>query len=84
METYWYPAAGYDGYYQDRLRVSEPEPTTIDGQQSDLFRYSANDFAVMLKPDGVSFAELRVQGNWNGKAEILAVLANVMKVDVET
>ena len=81
---YWYPAAGYDGYYQDRLRVSEPEPTTIDGQQSDLFRYSANDFAVMLKPDGISFAELRVQGNWNGKSEILAVLAKVKKVDVQT
>ena len=84
VEMNWYPAAGYDGYYQDRLGVSEPEPTTIDGQQSDLFRYSANDFAVMLKPDGISFAELRVQGNWNGKSEILAVLAKVKKVDVQT
>ena len=84
VEMNWYPAAGYDTYYQDRLGVSEPEPMTIDGQQSDLFRYSDKDFAVMLKPDGVSFAELRVQGNWNGKSEILAVLAKVKKVDVET
>ena len=78
----WYPAAGYDGYYTDRLDVSKPESTTVDGQQSDLFRYSDNDFAAMLKPDGTSFAELRAQGDWNGKAAILAVFAKVKKVDV--
>jgi hypothetical protein len=41
--------------YTDRLAVSPAEPATVDGWTGHLFRYSAGDFAVMLRPrDGVS------------------------------
>ena len=79
----WYPADQYDNYYTDRLEVSTPEPVKVDGWPGDLFRYSADDFAVMLRPrDGV-FVELRAQGDWTRDA-FDRVLADVVRVDVRT
>lgn len=84
LEVNWYEADAYDSYFKDRLDVSTPEPITVAGQHGALFRYSSDDFAVMLKPDGAAFAELRTGRGWKDKAEVLAVLAKVKKVDVET
>jgi hypothetical protein len=79
----WYAAEDYDGYYQDRLYVSRPEPVKVDGWPGHRFRYSAGDFAVMLRPrDGV-FVELRTAGTWN-RTTFDRVLADVERVDVRT
>lgn len=80
----WYEADQYDFYYKDRLNVSKPVPITVAGQDGMLFRYSATDFAVMLKPDGSAFAELRTGQGFKDKADFLAVVAEIKKVDVDT
>ncbi|RLP96185.1 hypothetical protein [Micromonospora sp. CV4] len=79
----WYPAGQYDGYHRDRLHVSEPEPVKVDGWPGDLFRYSASDFAVMLKPRDGSFVELRTGGALT-RNEFDRVLADVVRVDART
>lgn len=85
LEMNWYPARAYDSYYEDRLDVGDPEPTTVAGQNGALFRYSAHDFAVMLEPKGGSFVELRTGiGGWEDKAAVLDLLAKVQPVDVDT
>ena len=82
LEMNWYPAGQYDGYRADRLHVSAPESVQVDSWPGDLFRYSADDFAVMLRPrDGV-FVELRA-GGWT-RDEFDRVLADVVRVDVRT
>lgn len=78
----WYPAAGYDDYHKDRLEVSKPEPVKVDGWPGDLFRYSANDFAVMLRPRDGSFVELRGGGLTRGEFD--RVFADVVRVDART
>lgn len=83
LEMNWYPAKEYDGYYTDRLNVSKPEPATVDGLPGSLFRYSASDFAIMLRPrDGV-FVELRTSGNWT-RADFDRVVVDIKRVDVQT
>ncbi|MEU5723504.1 hypothetical protein ABZ783_16990 [Micromonospora sp. NPDC047738] len=83
LEMNWYPAGQYDGYRTDRLHVSAPEPVTVDSWPGDLFRYSADDFAVMLRPrDGV-FVELRTGGHWT-RDTFDQVLTDVVRVDVRT
>jgi hypothetical protein len=79
----WYPADGYDSYYQDRLAVSRPEAVQVDGGAGSLFRYSDNDFAVMLRPRDGAFAELRTGGAWTRTA-FDKVIAEVVRVDVPT
>ncbi|MFE9957567.1 hypothetical protein [Micromonospora sp. NPDC005299] len=82
VEMNWYPAAQYDGYHADRLNVSPPEAVKVDGWQGDLFRYSAKDFAVMLRPrDGV-FVELRAEGG--NRSQFDRILTHVVRVDVRT
>jgi hypothetical protein len=83
MEMNWYPAGQYDGYYKDRLEVSEPEPVKVDGWPGDLFRYSASDFAVMLRPRDGSFVELRTGGRWT-RSQFDQVLGDVVRVDART
>jgi hypothetical protein len=82
MEMNWYPADQYDDYHTDRLAVSKPAPVQVDGRAGDLFRYSDNDFAVMLRPRDGAFVELRVQGL--ARAAFDRVLADVKHVDVPT
>ncbi|MDH6466409.1 hypothetical protein M2302_006617 [Micromonospora sp. A200] len=83
VEMNWYPAGQYDGYHEDRLHVSKPEPVKVDGWSADLFRYSASDFAVMLRPRDGSFVELRTGGTWT-RSEFDRVLADVVRVDART
>lgn len=83
LEMNWYPAAQYDGYHKDRLHVSKPEPVQVDGWPADLFRYSASDFAVMLRPRDGSFVELRTGGAWT-RGEFDRVIADVVRVDART
>ncbi|MGN9777483.1 hypothetical protein ACTMS0_17205 [Micromonospora sp. H33] len=83
LEMNWYPAGQYGGYHEDRLRVSKPEPVKVDGWPGDLFRYSASDFAVMLRPRDGSFVELRTGGAWT-RSEFDQVLADVIRVDART
>ncbi|MFI7576112.1 hypothetical protein [Micromonospora sp. NPDC049497] len=83
VEMNWYPAGQYDGYHEDRLHVSKPEPVKVDGWPADLFRYSASDFAVMLRPRDGSFVELRTGGAWT-RSEFDRVLADVVRVDART
>ncbi len=83
LEMNWYPAAQYDSYHEDRLRVSAPEPVRVDGWRADLFRYSASDFAVMLRPRDGSFVELRTGSAWT-RGEFDRVLADVVRVDART
>ncbi|PWR06816.1 hypothetical protein DKT68_21130 [Micromonospora acroterricola] len=79
----WYPAGQYDGYRQDRLHVSKPEQVKVDGWAGELFRYTASDFAVMLRPRDGSFVELRAGGAWT-RGEFDRVLADVVRVDART
>lgn len=83
LEMNWYRAQDYNGYYTDRLEVSPPEPVTVDGWAGNLFRYSANDFAVMLRPRGDSFVEMRAQGRWT-RTTFDKILTKVKRVDVKT
>lgn len=83
VEMNWYPADQYDGYHKDRRHVSTPEPVRVDGWPADLFRYSATDFAVMLRPRDGSFVELRTGGDWT-RSEFDQVLADVVRVDART
>ncbi|TYB35434.1 hypothetical protein FXF50_23675 [Micromonospora sp. AP08] len=82
LDMNWYPADQYDGYHADRRHVSDPEAVKVDGWPGDVFRYSANDFAVMLRPrDGV-FVEIRAAGG--DRTEFDRILAHVVRVDVRT
>jgi hypothetical protein len=83
LEMTWYPAGQYDGYRRDRLNVSPPEPATVDGWAGEMFRYSVNDFAVMLRPRDGAFVELRTAGAWN-EANFDQVLADIVRADVRT
>ncbi|MEU2610508.1 hypothetical protein ABZ570_02795 [Micromonospora sp. NPDC007271] len=83
LEMNWYPAEGYEDRYKDRLQVSNPEPVEVDGWQGDLFRYAADDFAVMLRPRDGSFVELRTGGGWT-RSEFDRVLGHVVQVDART
>ncbi|MEV4349708.1 hypothetical protein AB0J83_35060 [Actinoplanes sp. NPDC049596] len=83
LEMNWYPAGEYDGYYKDRLDVSPPVATAVDGWKGARFTYSQSDFAIMLEPrDGV-FAELRTGGPWT-LAGFGEVVAAIKRVDVDT
>ncbi|MET8121518.1 hypothetical protein [Micromonospora sp. NPDC005189] len=83
LEMNWYPADTYAVRYADRLSISRPETVEVDGWPGDLFRYSARDFAVILRPrDGV-FVEMRTGDNWSRK-EFDRVLAAVVRVDART
>ncbi|MBM0279787.1 hypothetical protein [Micromonospora tarensis] len=79
----WYEASEYDGRYEDRLEVSKPEPVQVDRWPGDLFRYSASDFAVMLRPRDGSFIEMRTASAWT-RADLDRVLASVVRVDART
>jgi hypothetical protein len=80
LDMNWYPADQYDGYHADRRNVSAPEAVKVDGWAGDLFRYDAEDFAVMLRPrDGV-FVELRAGGA--NRSEFDRLLTHVVRVDV--
>ncbi|KAB1916098.1 hypothetical protein [Micromonospora sp. AMSO31t] len=82
MDMNWYPADQYDGYHADRRNVSAPQAVKVDGWPGDLFRYSGEDFAVMLRPrDGV-FVELRASGG--NRTEFDRILTHVVRVDVRT
>ncbi|WBB78256.1 hypothetical protein O7606_18710 [Micromonospora sp. WMMD882] len=83
LEMNWYPAARYDLYRADRLHVSKPEQVSVNGWPGDLFRYSASDFAVMLRPRDGSFVELRTSGAWS-RTDFDKVLASVVRVDARS
>jgi hypothetical protein len=76
----WYPADQYQGYYEDRLHVSKAEPVKVDDRPGALFRYSASDFAVMLRPQDGAFVEMRTGGAWT-RTDFNKVLADVVHVD---
>ncbi|MFD0525352.1 hypothetical protein [Paractinoplanes durhamensis] len=59
LEMNWYPTSDYDSRYKDRLDVSAPQPAKVAGQDGSLFTYSANDFAIIVKPKNGSYVELR-------------------------
>ncbi|MFD2762854.1 hypothetical protein [Micromonospora eburnea] len=83
LEMNWYPAGSYEGFYADRLRVSKPEPVTVDSWPGDLFIYNTGDFEVLLRPrDGVIVA-LRTSGNWT-RDSLGRVLSDVVRVDART
>ncbi|XVU26706.1 hypothetical protein ACQPZJ_06535 [Actinoplanes sp. CA-054009] len=80
----WSAAEYYDGYYKDRLDVSPPVATAIDGWKGVRFTYTASDFAIMLEPrDGV-FAELRTSGGAWTLAGLGEVVSHIKRVDVDT
>lgn len=83
LEFVWYRADQYAGYFEDRLDVSAPRPFSIDGQDGSEFRYSTTDIAVMLRPSGGTFSEIRTGGGWRNRAEIVAVLRTVRAVSVQ-
>ncbi|SBT37400.1 hypothetical protein [Micromonospora auratinigra] len=79
----WYPGNQYGGYHADRLDVSAPQAVKVDGWPADLFRYGADEFAVMLRPRDGSFVELRSSRGWSRK-DFDALLGHVVRVDVRT
>ncbi|KAA1420411.1 hypothetical protein FE697_015710 [Mumia zhuanghuii] len=84
LEFNWYAADQYDGYLVDRRDVSAPRPFSIDGQDGSEFQYSSHDIAVMLRPSGNTFAEIRTGiGGWRDRAEIVAVLRTIRAASVE-
>jgi hypothetical protein len=84
LEFDWYPADQYDSYYKDRLDVSGPEPATVDGMPGSRFTYSADDFAVMLKPRNGLFVEMRTGIHGWTRASFDAVLPHIKQVDART
>jgi hypothetical protein len=83
LEINWYPAKEYQGYYSGRLNVSKPEPGKVDGIDGSIFTYSASDFAIMLKPNDDTFAELRTGGKWTRSA-FDQELTRIKRADVQT
>jgi len=83
LEMDWYPASQYASYHLDRLHVSKPVPVRVAGWPGERFRYTATDFAVMLRPRDVSFVEMRTGNTWT-RAEFDRVLAAVVRVDART
>jgi hypothetical protein len=83
LEMTWYTAGQYDDYHTSRLDVSAPEPVQVDNGPGELFRYSADDFAVMLPPRDSVFVEMRTAGGWT-RDGLDRVLAGVVHVDVRT
>jgi hypothetical protein len=83
VEMNWYAAEYYDSYYADRLPLSRPEPVKVDGWAGNLFRYSAHDFAVMLKPRDGAFVELRADGDLTRRT-LDGILADTVLVDERT
>lgn len=83
LEITWYPDEAYPDYYRDRLHVSDPEKTRVAGHDAAVFRYTDQDFAVMLKPFGDTFVEYRTKSAWS-RAEFDRVLADIVQVDVRT
>ncbi|MEH1164503.1 hypothetical protein V6V47_03855 [Micromonospora sp. CPCC 205539] len=83
LEMNWYQARQYDGYHQSRLNVSKPEPVQVDRWPGELFRYSADEFAVMLRPRDGAFVEMRTSGGW-ARSDFDRVLASVVRVDART
>ncbi len=81
LEMNWYPADSHQGYYDDRLEVSDPEAATVAGVKANVFTYAADDFAAMLDPDGSAFVELRAQGMDRGDFDTL--LTHVVKAEPE-
>lgn len=84
IEMNWYPADSYDGYYEDRLAVSQPAPITVAGQEGVVFRYTASDLEAMLPANGSTFAMIRTNGGFADKAEVLATYSRIKAVDVDT
>ena len=83
LEMTWYPASDYQSRYADRLEVSPPKPGEVDGWPGNVFTYSDEDFALLLRPrDGV-YAELRTGGHWT-RNDFDKVLTHVARVDVAT
>ena len=83
LEMNWYPAGQYRSYHDDRLEVSPPKPGTVDSWPGDVFTYSDDDFALMLRPRDDVFAELRTGGRWT-RDDFDKVLAHIARVDVAT
>ncbi|WP_262849234.1 hypothetical protein [Mumia quercus] len=85
LEMTWYPDDAYDGYYEDRLDVSEPRPYSLDGRTGSEFRYSSKDLAVMLPPRDGSFVEIRTgTGGWKDRDDIVRVIDTIRGVSVTT
>ncbi|MEV4714174.1 hypothetical protein [Micromonospora sp. NPDC049374] len=83
LQMNWYPDEQYQGYYDDRLQVSEPEVTTVATRPASIFTYSENDMSAMLKPQDGTFVELRTGGNWT-RAIFDGILTHVIKVDAKS
>ena len=83
LEINWYPATEYPGYHESRLHVSKPEPAEVDGIEGNIFTYNAHDFAIQLKPNGDTFAELRTDDKWS-RSDFDQVLTRIKRVDVQT
>jgi hypothetical protein len=84
LEFDWYPADQYDSYYRDRLGVSAPESATVDGMAGSRFTYSANDFAIMLKPRNGLFVEMRTGITGWTRAGFDQLLPHIKQVDART
>ncbi|XVV13924.1 hypothetical protein ACQP2X_06090 [Actinoplanes sp. CA-131856] len=84
FEMNWYAAEHYDGFYKDRLEVSPPEATVVDGWKGARFTYSESRFAIMLEPREGVFVELGSSGGAWTRAGFDKVVADVKRVDVET
>jgi hypothetical protein len=81
VEMTWYPDEQYQGFYEDRLKVSKPGTATVAGTSASVFTYTKTDTAVMLKPRDGAFVELRAQGPT--RTEFDELLAHVVRVDAE-
>ncbi|HWS33337.1 MAG TPA: hypothetical protein VN408_11400 [Actinoplanes sp.] len=81
LEMNWYPAKHYQSYYEDRLGVSRPEPTTVAGTKANIFTYDSTDHAAQLLPNGSAFVELRAGGL--NRAEFDEILTHIVQVGPE-
>jgi hypothetical protein len=83
LEMNWYPADEFKDRDLDRKGVSDPQAVTVAGRSGSLFTYSANDWAIMLKPKDGTFVELRTGGNWK-RADFDRTVAHIVQADVPT
>lgn len=82
LEVNWRSAEYYDVYVQDRAHVSTGTPVELLGKASTMFTYAEGDYTTIRPVEGESFLEVR--GGVGDRSAYLAVLQQLVVVDVET
>jgi hypothetical protein len=83
IEMNWYPADQYAGFFEDRGKVSKPQPGKAGDWPGDILVYSPQRFAIMLKPRDGAFVEISTVSDFT-RAQFDQLLPLIKQVDVDT